>query len=163
MLTRHLAKRLASEHITVNAIAPGPFESKMMAWALQNPSCAQPSSRKCRSGGSGARTTSPASPCSRLARRRVHDRSRHPARRRHHRLRLSSGLTGAPRDYRALPDYRVLCGYGALAKYLWPAFTRNLRWVMRLVTSTLSVATKITVPSHRSSVSQRVPRTAPLA
>jgi NAD(P)-dependent dehydrogenase (short-subunit alcohol dehydrogenase family) len=37
MLTRHLAKRLASEHITVNAIAPGPFESKMMAWALENP------------------------------------------------------------------------------------------------------------------------------
>ncbi|MHB8531823.1 MAG: SDR family oxidoreductase [Solirubrobacteraceae bacterium] len=31
MLTRHLARRLASEHITVNAIAPGPFESKMMA------------------------------------------------------------------------------------------------------------------------------------
>ncbi len=37
MLTRHLAKRLASEHITVNAIAPGPFESKMMAWVLDNP------------------------------------------------------------------------------------------------------------------------------
>jgi NAD(P)-dependent dehydrogenase (short-subunit alcohol dehydrogenase family) len=37
MLTRHLAKRLASEHITVNAIAPGPFESKMMAWALNDP------------------------------------------------------------------------------------------------------------------------------
>ena len=37
MLTRHLAKRLASEHITVNAIAPGPFESKMMAWALESP------------------------------------------------------------------------------------------------------------------------------
>jgi NAD(P)-dependent dehydrogenase (short-subunit alcohol dehydrogenase family) len=31
MLTRHLAKRLASQHITVNAIAPGPFQSKMMA------------------------------------------------------------------------------------------------------------------------------------
>jgi NAD(P)-dependent dehydrogenase (short-subunit alcohol dehydrogenase family) len=37
MLTRHLAKHLASEHITVNAIAPGPFESKMMAFLLENP------------------------------------------------------------------------------------------------------------------------------
>jgi NAD(P)-dependent dehydrogenase (short-subunit alcohol dehydrogenase family) len=37
MLTRHLAKRLAPEHITVNAIAPGPFESRMMAWALDDP------------------------------------------------------------------------------------------------------------------------------
>ena len=34
-LTRHLAKRLASEHITVNAVAPGPFESKMMEWTLE--------------------------------------------------------------------------------------------------------------------------------
>jgi NAD(P)-dependent dehydrogenase (short-subunit alcohol dehydrogenase family) len=32
MLTRHLAKRLAPEQITVNAIAPGPFESKMTAF-----------------------------------------------------------------------------------------------------------------------------------
>jgi len=37
MLTRHLAKRLAAEHITVNAIAPGPFESKMMAFILDDP------------------------------------------------------------------------------------------------------------------------------
>ncbi|MFI6484055.1 SDR family oxidoreductase [Nonomuraea sp. NPDC050663] len=37
MLTRHLARQLASEHITVNAIAPGPFESKMMAFALDDP------------------------------------------------------------------------------------------------------------------------------
>ena len=36
-LTRHLAKRLASEQITVNAIAPGPFESKMTAFMLDNP------------------------------------------------------------------------------------------------------------------------------
>lgn len=34
-LTRHLAKRLASEHITVNAIAPGPFQSKMMQATLE--------------------------------------------------------------------------------------------------------------------------------
>jgi NAD(P)-dependent dehydrogenase (short-subunit alcohol dehydrogenase family) len=37
MLTRHLAKRLAPEQITVNAIAPGPFESKMMAFMLDSP------------------------------------------------------------------------------------------------------------------------------
>ena len=36
MLTRHLAKRLAPDHVTVNAIAPGPFESKMMAFMLRD-------------------------------------------------------------------------------------------------------------------------------
>lgn len=36
-LTKHLAKRLAGERITVNAIAPGPFESKMMEFVLGNP------------------------------------------------------------------------------------------------------------------------------
>jgi NAD(P)-dependent dehydrogenase (short-subunit alcohol dehydrogenase family) len=41
MLTRHLAKRLASEHITVNAIATGPFQSKMMAFALEDPDSRQ--------------------------------------------------------------------------------------------------------------------------
>jgi NAD(P)-dependent dehydrogenase (short-subunit alcohol dehydrogenase family) len=34
-LTRVLAHRLAAKRITVNAIAPGPFESKMMAETLQ--------------------------------------------------------------------------------------------------------------------------------
>jgi NAD(P)-dependent dehydrogenase (short-subunit alcohol dehydrogenase family) len=38
MLTRHLASKLAPERITVNAIAPGPFDSKMMAFALDDPS-----------------------------------------------------------------------------------------------------------------------------
>ena len=37
MLTRHLAKRLADEHVTVNAIAPGPFESKMTAFMFASP------------------------------------------------------------------------------------------------------------------------------
>jgi NAD(P)-dependent dehydrogenase (short-subunit alcohol dehydrogenase family) len=34
-LTRHLARRLAPE-VTVNAVAPGPFESKMMAATLES-------------------------------------------------------------------------------------------------------------------------------
>jgi len=34
-LTRHLARRLSPQHITVNAVAPGPFESKMMEATLE--------------------------------------------------------------------------------------------------------------------------------
>ena len=34
-LTRVLARELGPEHITVNAVAPGPFESKMMAATLE--------------------------------------------------------------------------------------------------------------------------------
>jgi NAD(P)-dependent dehydrogenase (short-subunit alcohol dehydrogenase family) len=35
MLTRQLSRRLAAEHITVNAIAPGPFPTKMISFALE--------------------------------------------------------------------------------------------------------------------------------
>jgi len=35
-LARHLARQLGRKHITVNTIAPGPFESKMMAETLRN-------------------------------------------------------------------------------------------------------------------------------
>jgi NAD(P)-dependent dehydrogenase (short-subunit alcohol dehydrogenase family) len=35
MLTRHLAKTLAPRKITVNAVAPGPFQSQMMAATLE--------------------------------------------------------------------------------------------------------------------------------
>ena len=34
-MTRVLARQLAPRHITVNAVAPGPFESKMMAATLE--------------------------------------------------------------------------------------------------------------------------------
>ena len=35
-MTRVLAKRLARDHMTVNCVAPGPFESKMMAQTLRD-------------------------------------------------------------------------------------------------------------------------------
>ena len=37
MLARHLAHHVVKENITVNSIAPGPFESKMMAYMLDDP------------------------------------------------------------------------------------------------------------------------------
>ena len=37
MLARHLAHFVVGDHITVNTIAPGPFESKMMAYMLDVP------------------------------------------------------------------------------------------------------------------------------
>jgi len=37
MLTRQLARRLAPEAITVNTIAPGPFPSRMIAFATEDP------------------------------------------------------------------------------------------------------------------------------
>jgi NAD(P)-dependent dehydrogenase (short-subunit alcohol dehydrogenase family) len=35
-MTRVLAVKLGARHITVNAIAPGPFESRMTKWVLEN-------------------------------------------------------------------------------------------------------------------------------
>jgi len=35
-MTRVLARELGPKHVTVNAVAPGPFESKMMAYTLRN-------------------------------------------------------------------------------------------------------------------------------
>jgi NAD(P)-dependent dehydrogenase (short-subunit alcohol dehydrogenase family) len=35
-LTRTLAKRLATQHVNVNAVAPGPFQSKMMKQTLED-------------------------------------------------------------------------------------------------------------------------------
>jgi NAD(P)-dependent dehydrogenase (short-subunit alcohol dehydrogenase family) len=37
MMARHMAAHLVSDNITINSIAPGPFESKMMAYRLDDP------------------------------------------------------------------------------------------------------------------------------
>lgn len=37
MIARHIAAHLVGDHITINSIAPGPFESKMMAYRLDDP------------------------------------------------------------------------------------------------------------------------------
>lgn len=37
MMARHMASHLVRENITINSIAPGPFESKMMAYRLADP------------------------------------------------------------------------------------------------------------------------------
>ncbi|MGE5211763.1 MAG: SDR family oxidoreductase, partial [Acidobacteriota bacterium] len=37
MMARHMASHLVRDHITINSIAPGPFESKMMAYRLDDP------------------------------------------------------------------------------------------------------------------------------
>lgn len=59
MLTRHLAKRLAAEHILVNAISPGPFPSQMMSVTLAERG--RRSLAEIRSAGLVGRRTSPAS------------------------------------------------------------------------------------------------------
>ena len=58
-LTRHLARKLGPRNITVNAIAPGPFESKMMAATLRD--FGDAIARRRRSAASAAPTTWPAS------------------------------------------------------------------------------------------------------
>jgi NAD(P)-dependent dehydrogenase (short-subunit alcohol dehydrogenase family) len=37
MMARHMAHHLVEENININTIAPGPFESKMMSYMLDNP------------------------------------------------------------------------------------------------------------------------------
>ncbi|MCP3991940.1 MAG: SDR family oxidoreductase, partial [Actinomycetia bacterium] len=38
---RHMAHHMAGDNITVNSIAPGPFESKMMSYVLDDPELRQ--------------------------------------------------------------------------------------------------------------------------
>ena len=57
-LTRVLAQKLAPQRITVNAIAPGPFESKMMHETLER--FGESIRASCRSAASAVRKTWPA-------------------------------------------------------------------------------------------------------
>ena len=92
-LTRVLARELGPRHITVNAVAPGPFESKMMAATLaargDEIAAASPLGRIGRVRRHGRGRGLPERP-----RVGVHNRRRHPGRRRH----LGRQLTGAARS-----------------------------------------------------------------
>ena len=81
-LTRVLARELGPRHITVNAVAPGPFESKMMAYTLREFGdaiaavvAAGPHRPARRHGRRGRVPVQPG--------RVVRDRRGHPGRRRH--------------------------------------------------------------------------------
>ena len=98
MLTRHLAGRLAAEHITVNAIAPGPFQSKMMAFMLDTPEKLADVERQVPLGADrAARRRRWADRVPGVPGRVVSDRRGDPARRRHHRLRLKRRRRAPPR------------------------------------------------------------------
>ena len=90
-LTRVLARELGPRHITVNAVAPGPFESKMMAATLaafgDEIAAAAPLGRIGHPGRHGRCRGVPEQPGG-----SIHDRRRHPGGRRD----LGGALTGTP-------------------------------------------------------------------
>jgi NAD(P)-dependent dehydrogenase (short-subunit alcohol dehydrogenase family) len=90
-LTRHLAKRLAPA-ITVNAVAPGPFQSKMMAATLDAFGEEIERSAPMRRIGRPDDVVG-VTPLPRLPGRRLPHRHRHPRRRRH----LDPRVMGAQR------------------------------------------------------------------
>ena len=119
MLTRHLAKRLASEHITVNAIAPGPFESKMTAFMLDSQDAKEmveqmvPLGRIGRPDDVVGLTVFLASRAGVLP-----DRHGHPAGRRDHRLRLTRraiAATNPPASPSPTPVSGTIRGTASLA------------------------------------------------
>ena len=116
MLTRQLARQLAPEQITVNAIAPGPFESKMMAFALDDPSTRAaieqqiPLGPHRPAGRHGRHGAIPG-----VARWRVPHRHHHSGRRRLHRLTAPGpgDACVAPPDLPRLCAHRPGCGRAA--------------------------------------------------
>ena len=95
MMARHMAAHLVRQNITINSIAPGPFESKMMAYRLADPDSRKMVEAAVPRGRIGTpEDIAGTRHLPRQPRRSVHDRCRGARRRRHRQRQLTITAAG---------------------------------------------------------------------